>query len=364
MSSVAAATPFPPAPHTAEKKWSSMSALNVILSIPANRKFLILPARLINSTSALAISLKQRLTKRSKKKGAFEHLFFALLYSCSHLLTCGLFLAGLVTTELFAASSTGDIHTQLSCPAKHLDRHGQVKYVIDGDTIVLASGEKIRLIGINAPETAHKNKSHTESSSAEPYGNAARSYLKTRLPAGSEISLQLGKDKSDRYGRTLAHIFLQNGENIQAELLARGLASSITIPPNDSLTNCYLEIEQQARCHLQGIWSQNHAILDSQQLSASDKGFHLIKGKVTRIDSNRHGIWVHLEGNVTLGIRPDNQALFDQDKLQQLKNKTVLVRGWLNKGKNNSTYIRIRHPSSLSVIGKNACNSLHQESAE
>ena len=224
-----------------------------------------------------------------------------------------------------------------------------MKYVHDGDTLTLQNGDRIRLIGINAPEVAKK--SHP----AEAFGNAARDYLRQRLPKGTVIKLQFGADKKDHYGRTLAHVFLPDGENMQAELLQQGLASTLVMPPNTALAPCYQRIEKQARCHKTGLWSEKQAILASEQLAAGSKSFHRIKGRVERVEDNRQGIWIHLAGDVTVGVRPENRALFDADQLLSLKGKTLLVHGWLNKSRYSRFYIRVRHPLALEILDNHGC---------
>jgi len=282
--------------------------------------------------------------RMNDKKGTFRCLFFVPAFVLAYTLS-------LLYAPIIFAGATLDRGN--SCPAKHIDQQAKVQYVHDGDTVVLKNGDKIRLIGINTPEVASQQKNKTQK--AEPYANAARDYLKQRLHKNTNIQLQLGENKKDRYGRTLAHIFLDSGENIQAALLKQGLASAIVIPPNDSLANCYLKIEQQARCQKLALWSQKTHVLLSQQVTPSTKGFHLVQGKVTRIETNRHGIWIKLTGNVTLGIRPQNQQLFDIQRITSLTDKVILARGWLNKDKNNRPYMRIKHPLSLEIVNKNTC---------
>ncbi len=258
---------------------------------------------------------------------------------------CLLFLAGSFSAALFPSPAAADTR----CPASHIDQQARVKSVHDGDTLTLKNGDKIRLIGINAPEVARKSRP------AEAFGNAARDYLRQRLPRGAAIELQFGAEKKDRYGRTLAHVFLPGGENIQAALLQQGLASTLAIPPNTALASCYRRIEQQARCDGAGLWSDRQAITESDQLTAGSSGFQRIKGRVERVEKNRQGVWLHLAGDVTVGIRPDNLALFDTHALSSLQGKTLLVRGWLNKSRYSRFYIRVRHPLAIERLDNGDC---------
>ncbi len=85
-----------------------------------------------------------------------------------------------------------------------------VKRVIDGDTIV-AGNQTIRMLGMNTPEKGEK------------YYSEAKEFLENKI-LGEKISLVFGKEKTDRYGRTLAYVFL-NGKNINLELVENGFAN-------------------------------------------------------------------------------------------------------------------------------------------
>ena len=84
--------------------------------------------------------------------------------------------------------------------------------VIDGDTLVLDMGEKIRLAGINSPELAR------ETCPAEPHANEAKSALE-RLLVNGRAQLEVAQEAKDRYGRTLAYLFTLDGQSVQRRLL-------------------------------------------------------------------------------------------------------------------------------------------------
>ena len=88
-----------------------------------------------------------------------------------------------------------------------------IERVIDGDTVVTSAGEHIRLLGINAPETTSK----------EPYSGQAKDYL-TNLIENKSVQLKFTSDKVDKYGRTLAYIFLGN-ENVNVKMVEEGFAN-------------------------------------------------------------------------------------------------------------------------------------------
>ncbi len=244
------------------------------------------------------------------------------------------------------------------CAAQHIDREARIAYVYDGDTVRLSGGDKVRLLGINAPEVAHHN--HKPPTPAEPYASAARKYLRTRLPRGHKVELQFDEQKKDRYGRLLAHLFLPNGDNLQAELLRHGLARQLTLPPNTALADCYRQSERQARCQSRGLWHNHAATLRPDELGQlvpgrNNYGFRVIEGELRAVERNRHGIWLKLDHDLTIGIRPPEREWFDEDDIIAMQGQRIEVRGWLNHGK-RGWYMRIRHPLALQAAHRPAAD--------
>ena len=286
--------------------------------------------------------LRHRLTLL--KKDAFRRLFlcppalFALPLLPLSLLLC----LSLSPAAIAAVADT-------ACSSQQFDETATIRYIHDGDTLHLLDGRKVRLIGINTPELARDSKP------AEPYAVAATDALKALFKDDKSIALLYGKDRKDHYGRFLAHALLADGQNVQIILLKQGLAQVITIPPNTRFASCYLEVEHQARCDKAGLW-QNTNILEAKQLQNSHLGFHLIRGNVENIQINDKGIWLDLDHKLTVGIRPENQALFDKTTIDAMLHQTVIVRGWVNKSdKSTPYYVRIRHPLSLQVADNYNC---------
>ena len=87
-----------------------------------------------------------------------------------------------------------------------------VKWVNDGDTIVLTNGWRVRYIGIDAPEIDYENHK------SEPYGDKALSFNK-KLVLSQKIGLEFDKDRHDRYGRLLAYIFLADHSFVNSQIV-------------------------------------------------------------------------------------------------------------------------------------------------
>ena len=252
-------------------------------------------------------------------------------------------------TRLIAA--TVDLSADSNCRVTHYDQTATVRYVYDGDTLRLQDGRKIRLIGINTPELARDNKP------AEAFAIDARNALKTLLNNDDTVHLRFGQETKDHYGRVLAHVFLSDGLNVQAELLKQGYARTIFIPPNTALSSCYLAQEHIAQCNKTNIWNKTRTI-NANQLQNEDTGFQIISGNLESMQINNKGIWLIIDKKLTVGIRPENRQLFDIKKLTGMLNHPVSVRGWLNKSKRTTPfYMRIRHPSAIGLSSEYICNA-------
>jgi micrococcal nuclease len=122
-----------------------------------------------------------------------------------------------------------------------------VRWVNDGDTIVLNTGQRVRYIGINAPEIDH------EGQKAQPYGYPAKSFNKD-LVMSKKIRLEFGAERYDRYGRTLAHVFLQDGTYVNRLLLQAGFAYYLYRKPNVQYDKILQTAQQEAMEMKKGLW--------------------------------------------------------------------------------------------------------------
>jgi micrococcal nuclease len=126
---------------------------------------------------------------------------------------------------------------------------GIVVRVVDGDTIHVRLGEhveKVRYIGVNTPEVHHPRKGE------EPGGRAAMALNRT-LVAGQRVRLETDVQARDRYGRLLAYVWV--GEiMINAELVRRGYAQVMTVPPNVRHQALFVKLQRDAREAERGLW--------------------------------------------------------------------------------------------------------------
>ena len=157
--------------------------------------------------------------------------------------TLGVALAALV---LFAAR--GLLFAPPVNPAAP-EREAFVKRVVDGDTVVLASGERVRYIGVDTPELHHPRK---------PVGFYAREAkeFNRRLIEGKTARLEFDVEHYDKYGRLLAYVYLSDGTFVNAELLRQGYAQLLTIPPNVKYVDLFKKLQQEAREANRGLWAK------------------------------------------------------------------------------------------------------------
>jgi micrococcal nuclease len=126
-------------------------------------------------------------------------------------------------------------------------QQARVVQVLDGDTLVLANGRRVRLLGINAPELEREGRP------AEFLAHKAKAYL-AQLIQGKMVRLEYGQLRYDHYGRLLAHIFLEDNTLAEAALLKEGLARVYFHPPNLSHREVLLAAQKEAMDARRGIW--------------------------------------------------------------------------------------------------------------
>lgn len=124
--------------------------------------------------------------------------------------------------------------------------------VVDGDTLVLSPMEKVRLIGVDTPETKHRKKT------VECFGREASKFTK-EMVEGKKVRLAFdeanrARGRKDKYGRTLAYVFLKNDTMLNAEIIRQGYGHAYTRFPFRHLVE-FRSLERQARETGVGLWS-------------------------------------------------------------------------------------------------------------
>jgi micrococcal nuclease len=124
-----------------------------------------------------------------------------------------------------------------------------VESVTDGDTIRVRGGVRVRLIGIDTPETVDPR------TSVQCFGPEASARMKATLPPGTRVRLVYDVERLDRYGRTLAYVYRSSdGEFVNAAMVRDGYASAYTVPPNVDHADEFVALQREARDADRGLW--------------------------------------------------------------------------------------------------------------
>jgi micrococcal nuclease len=126
-----------------------------------------------------------------------------------------------------------------------------VERVVDGDTLLLQSGERVRLIGVDTPETKHPSKP------VQYFGKEASAFTR-RIVERKRVRLEFdqanaARGHKDRYGRTLAYVFLEDGTLLNAEIIKQGYGHAYTQFPFSHLEE-FRQLEREAREQGRGLW--------------------------------------------------------------------------------------------------------------
>lgn len=215
----------------------------------------------------------------------------------------------------------------------------RIKKVYDGDTVELEDGRKIRLLGINTPEVQHKDKM------AEAGGEEAKAWLINKLQH-AKVRLEFDVEKTDKYRRTLAHLFTEKKEHINLSLVKEGLAAVSIYPPNLLYVNELIAAQNKAEQDKLGIWQRpEYAVIPVNTLTETGHpGWTRLVGQVSAIRNTSKSIYLVFSSQFEARIERQWQALFPD--VNGYLGKTIEVRGWLSKNRNHFSLL-IRHPAAI-----------------
>lgn len=235
---------------------------------------------------------------------------------------------------------------------------GVVQHVLDGDTVVLTTGEKIRFLDINTPEIFHDGRP------AQPLALAAARQAQQWL-LNQPISFSTQGRGRDKFGRTLAHVYVQTPQGllwVNGQLVRQGLAHVYTFADNARFAKPLLQLEDQARAEKRGLWA-----LPQWQIQRASRccgaeyinRFTLVQGTPTSVVMGGYqsgaGTYVNFGTNYqtdfTLFIPQKSLKYFKQagyTSLSCLQELQVRVRGYLTPLQ--GTQMRITHPAQIELL--------------
>lgn len=165
-----------------------------------------------------------------------------------------------------------------------------VERVVDGDTIVVRGVGRVRLIGVDTPETVAPGRP------VEFFGREASAFTK-RLLEGRRVRLEYDRERTDRYGRTLAYVHLADGTFANAEIVRRGYGHAYTRFPFRYLDR-FRQLEREARSAGRGLWNPAASPSRAAPAAGRPSGAAAARipwddngnGRVTCAEARRHGI--------------------------------------------------------------------------
>lgn len=123
-----------------------------------------------------------------------------------------------------------------------------VRRAVDGDTLLLEDGQRVRLLGVDTPETKR------EGTPVQPWGPEAHEFT-ARLVEGHPVRLEFDRERTDKYGRVLAYVY-RDEVLLNEELLREGLGRALLQHPySEAMKRRFRQAEADARQHHRGIWS-------------------------------------------------------------------------------------------------------------
>lgn len=221
-----------------------------------------------------------------------------------------------------------------------------VERALDGDSVRLADGRQLRLIGINAPEFGK------DGAPPQPLAREARAAL-AAMVNGRTLHIEPGREPHDRHGRLLAYLYTADGRAVEPELLRQGLAWLIAVPPNVDHVNVLTAAEAEARAARRGVWAEPaYAPRPAESLTPTNTGFIFVTATIRAVDDRRHAYYVELAPRVLMIIPRQEWRDYFAGQAghgrhpRALVGRRVTVRGWFT-ARGDELRVRVGHPAML-----------------
>ncbi len=262
------------------------------------------------------------------------------------------------TSPAPAAESSSTSDTPAATPSAGVSTLGALEpggsaktvEVIDGDTLILSNGLEVRLVGTQAPKLPLGRKGFA----AWPLAPEAKDALEA-IAFGRTLSLGYGGQRRDRHGRTLAHLYDAEGNWIQGQMLAAGLARVYSFPDNRALVPEMLALERQARDAGRGIWADPYyAVRSPEGAAARVDSYELVEGRVLSAAVVRGRAYLNFgrdwDSDFTVTIDSEARRAFDRAGIdpEVYEGRRIRVRGWLRSYK--GPMIEVTHPEQIEVL--------------
>lgn len=171
----------------------------------------------------------------------------------SALAACVLFAAACGPAAGSGSATSGSVATGPAASDQTRPSNAVVTHVVDGDTIdatIDGVSERIRLIGIDTPETKKPN------TPIQCFGPEASAYTTMLLPIGTPVYLERDQVGRDDYGRLLAYVYRSSdGLFVNLDIVAGGFAKPLTIAPNNAYADQFVDAARLAERANIGLWA-------------------------------------------------------------------------------------------------------------
>ncbi len=164
-------------------------------------------------------------------------------------------------TKLLAIALALSLHASIEAQERAT---ATILRVIDGDTLKVSykgQEERLRLVGIDTPESAANTKAKRDSKRTNKglsvilsQGKEATNYVKSVVESGDSIQIEFDVQTRDKYGRLLGYVYLSDGKMLNEEIVRAGYASLMTYPPNVKYQERFLGAYKEARNNNRGLW--------------------------------------------------------------------------------------------------------------
>ncbi|MFI9651391.1 thermonuclease family protein [Guyparkeria halopsychrophila] len=249
------------------------------------------------------------------------------LFRARAMVLTGLLAALVVSSGCVAEEPSGRPVGDCAPPPELAIESATVGYVNDGDTVRLANGDRVRLVGIDTPEIGR------DGAADEPMAREAQQALRALLAESSNrVQVVDATEGEDRYGRRLSYLYLPDGRSVQALLLEQGVAMAVFIAPNLELADCLIAREKLARQDGRGIWSlsaYDPGLPSAAGIPQTVQGAAIVHGRVESVGESRRNIWLNLEGRVAVRIDKADLERFPGWDFEALEGEELRARGWI-----------------------------------
>lgn len=232
---------------------------------------------------------------------------------------------------------------------------GRVVEVTDGDTVVLDNGDKIRLIGMQAPKLPLGRIGYEK----WPFADEAQAFLDD-FAMGENVRIYYGGARKDRHGRVLGHLFVDDDKEkwAQKAVIEAGLARVYSFSDNRHCLDELLQAERKARAERRNIWSHDYYrlrdALKLQHLEKREGHYELVEGRIFGVGDTAHRVYL----NFGREWKTDFTAVIDRRvvkhftamgiDLNKLDDALVRVRGWVDI--DDGPRIDVTHPEQIEVL--------------